>query len=216
MHARRVFLSGGTGYLGQPLSAALISRGHAVASLVRPGSERRLAAEVAPIAGNALDFRTFAGAVQESDTFVHLTGTPKPAPWKGRQFRAVDLASLQASVEAGKQAGIKHFVYVSVAHPAPVMRTYIAVRQECEDLLRASALHTTILRPWYVLGPGHWWPSALKPVYAALGAIPRTRAASRRLGLVTLPEMVAALTRAVEQPAVGVRVVEVPEIRFAD
>jgi hypothetical protein len=34
-----------------------------------------------------------------------------------------------------------------------------------------------------------------------------------RVGLVTLRQMVAALVRAVENPARGVRIVEVPEIR---
>jgi hypothetical protein len=42
---------------------------------------------------------------------------------------------------------------------------------------------------------------------------PSTRADAPRLGLVTIDEMVGALARAVENPCVGVRVVEVPGIR---
>jgi len=45
------------------------------------------------------------------------------------------------------------------------MRAYIAVRKECEAILAASGLTTTILRPWYVLGPGHRWPVILLPFY---------------------------------------------------
>ena len=45
-------------------------------------------------------------------------------------------------------------VYVSVAHPAPVMRDYIAARTEAEDAIRKARVNATILRPWYVLGPG--------------------------------------------------------------
>jgi hypothetical protein len=58
---------------------------------------------------------------------------------------------------------VQHFVYVSVAHPAPVMKAYVEVRMQCEE----SGLNTTILRPWYV--PGHDWPYLLKPGYR-LGA----------------------------------------------
>ena len=50
------------------------------------------------------------------------------------------------------------------------------------------------------------------PVYALLKQLPATRASALRLGLITLPQMLAALVRAVEQPAEGVRIVEVPEI----
>jgi uncharacterized protein YbjT (DUF2867 family) len=74
-------------------------------------------------------------------------------------------------------------------------------------------LSATILRPWYVIGPGHRWPMALLPAYWMAERLPATRDAARRLGLVTLDQMVEALVAAVEAPPSGVRVVEVPEIR---
>jgi uncharacterized protein YbjT (DUF2867 family) len=103
---------------------------------------------------------------------------------------------------------------VSVAHPAPIMSEYIAARSEAEDAIRASGLNATILRPWYVLGPGRRWPLILLPAYWLLGALPATRESAHRLGLVTLTQMIAALTGAVEHPASGVRVFEVPQIRL--
>ena len=105
---------------------------------------------------------------------------------------------------------------MSVAHPAPVMRAYIAARQEGGSLVKASGIPVTILRPWYVLGPGHRWPYLLVPVYTTLRWLPATRGGAERLGLVTRRAMIAALVRAVETPpAEGVRIVEVPEIRRA-
>ncbi len=161
------------------------------------------------VRGDALNASTFAGAIETDSTFVHLTGVAHPAPWKEAQFRAIDLVSLQASAEAAKAAGVTHFVYVSVAHPAPTMKAYIRVRTECEEILAASGLTRTILRPWYVLGPGHRWPVVLKPIYAML----RSHASAQRLGLVTLEEMTDALVWAVENPSDGVRIVDVPGIR---
>jgi uncharacterized protein YbjT (DUF2867 family) len=144
---------------------------------------------------------------------VQLVGVPKPAPWKGPQFRAVDRVSALASLDAARQAGVKHFIYVSVAHPAPIMKAYIGVRAECEAALRASGLRTTILRPWYILGPGHWWPLLLKPAYWLCEEIPSTREAAVRLGLVTLRQMQVSLVWAVEHPPESVRVIDVREIR---
>ena len=205
-----VFISGVSGYLGRALAQLLLDRGHRVRGLVRAGSESKLLERCEAVTGDALDGSSFK---PQGDVLVHLVGTPKPAPWKGRQFRAVDLPSLQASVEAASRERIAQFVYVSVAHPAPVMRSYIKVRRECEEILRASGIHATVLRPWYVLGPGHWWPYALMPGYKLMEALPATRDSALRLGLVTHAEMTRALVWAIENPQPGQRVLSVPAIR---
>jgi uncharacterized protein YbjT (DUF2867 family) len=166
------------------------------------------------VVGNALDGATFAAVIPAGSTLVHLVGTSHPSPLKAAEFQAVDLASIWASVAAAQQADVRHLVYVSVAHPAPVMRAYTAVRREGEALVRASGIPATFVRPWYVLGPGHRWPYVLIPVYAMLRWIPATRDGATRLGLVTRRAMVDTLVRAVETPPVsGVRIVDVPDIR---
>jgi uncharacterized protein YbjT (DUF2867 family) len=210
-----VFVAGGTGYLGRPLIGQLIARGCAVRALVRAGSEHKLPPGCAPVIGDALDASSYADKISPADTFVQLVGVAHPSPSKGKEFRRVDFASASGAMEAATKAGIKHFVYLSVAHPAPMMKSYIEVRSECEAVLRKSGMNATILRPWYVLGPGHRWPYAIIPFYWLFGAVPATRAGAQRLGLVTLSQMTVALADAIENPATGVRVVEVPEIRQA-
>ncbi|HKP73956.1 MAG TPA: NAD(P)H-binding protein, partial [Longimicrobiaceae bacterium] len=210
---RQVFVTGGTGYVGRRLVAELVARGHAVRCLVRPGSERGLPPGAEAVAGNALDRATFTHAVRPGDTFVQLVGVPKPNPRKAAQFRAVDLVSARESAAAAQAAGAGHFVYVSVAHPASVMKVYQEVRMEGERMVRATGLPATFVRPWYVLGPGHRWPIALLPLYWLLERIPSTREQALRLGMVTLDDMVAALVLAVENPPEDVEIVEVPRIR---
>ena len=201
--------------MGQQCSASLLQRGHIVRALARPASTHRLAPGCDPVIGNALDAATYRDSVAGCDTLVHLVGVPHPSPAKAAEFRSIDLASAREAIAAAVHARVRHFVYVSVAHPAPVMREYIAARTEAETALRASGLNATILRPWYVLGPGHRWPYALVPIYWLLRALPATRESANRLGLVTLTQMVQALVRAVENPANGVNVVAAPEIRAA-
>ena len=201
--------------MGRNLAAELLRRGHQVRGLARAGSEKKLAAGCDAAIGDPLDASTYRGRLADCDTLVHLVGVSHPSPAKAAQFRSIDLASALEAVRAASAAGVRHFVYVSVAHPAPVMREYIAARSEGEAAIRAAGLHATILRPWYVLGPGRRWPLALVPVYWLLERVPSTRESARRLGLVTLEQMVASLANAVEHPATGVRVVEVPEIRVS-
>jgi uncharacterized protein YbjT (DUF2867 family) len=215
-HAQHnVFITGGSGFMGRRLIAALLARGHSVRALVRPGSEKKLRAGCAAILGNALEKNSYAAAVPPADTFVQLVGVTHPNPSKAGEFRAVDRGSAMAAIAAASEARVNHFVYVSVAQPAPLMKAYIASRAECEQALRASRLNATILRPWYVLGPGRRWPYLLFPIYWLLELIPGTRDGARRLGLVTSGQMIAALAAAVENPADGVRVLGVPEIRKA-
>jgi uncharacterized protein YbjT (DUF2867 family) len=215
MAERTVFVTGATGYLARGLVPLLLARGHRVLALARAGSEGRVPAGAEVVAGDALEASTYAACVPFGATFVHLVGVAHPSPSKARQFREVDLASLKAALAAAVPARVAHFVYLSVAHPAPVMRAYWEPRAEGEALLAATGLPATILRPWYVLGEGHLWPYALLPLYAIAERIPATRDGARRLGLVTHDQMTRALARAVEDPADGVRVLDVAAIRAA-
>lgn len=208
-----MFVTGATGYIGRALIIELLARGHAVRALVRNSSGARLPRAATLIEGDALDAATFESHVAPADTFVHLVGTPHPNPAKAASFLSVDLRSVEAAVAAARAAGIAHFVYVSVAQPAPVMRAYVEVRIAGEARIRASGISATILRPWYVLGPGHRWPLLLAPFYAALEAFPPTREFARRLGLVTLRQMVQTLVAAIEGGRDGWRVLDVADIK---
>jgi uncharacterized protein YbjT (DUF2867 family) len=216
-HSRRVFLTGATGYIGASLVPILLERGHRVRALVRSGAKANLPAEVEVVSGNALDANTYRQLIRPSDTFIHLVGVSNRLSAKAAELRAIDLVAAHQAIDACSELAINHFVYLSVAHPAlfMMMKDYIAVRAECEQMIRDRHLNSTIVRPWYVLGPGHRWPYALLPVYKVCEWVPFTRPSALRLGLVTLDQVVLALVEAVESPVQGVRIVGVSEIRSA-
>ena len=210
---RRIFVTGGTGYLGRVLIPQLRLRGHEITALVRAGGEGRLPPGCRAVTGDALNRTTFQHEIQPADTFVQLVGVPHPNPAKADQFRSIDLVSVKESAAAAAAAGIQHFVYLSVAQPAPIMKVYLEVRAEGEAIIRQAGLNATFVRPFYVLGPGHRWPYLILPIFWICECIPSTRAAARRLSPVTLAQTIRSLVEAVENPPVGIRVLEAAEIR---
>lgn len=180
-------------------------------------SRHNLSADCTPAIADALKGDSYRSFAEGADTFIQLVGVSHPSPAKAAQFREIDAKAGLAAIRVARQIGVSHFIYVSVAQPAPVMKAYQAVRAECEQAIAASGLTATILRPWYVLGPGHLWPYILLPFYKVAELIPPTRESALRLGLVTIRQMVQALVRAVDQPTEGVRIWNVPDIRsFSD
>jgi uncharacterized protein YbjT (DUF2867 family) len=211
-----ILVTGGTGYIGQHLIPRLLARGHRVRVLARQSSLGRVPSGASAVLGDALDADSVAAALRPGDTVIHLVGTPHPSPTKADQFDRVDLMSIRCTVAAAKRVAIAHLVYVSVAQPAPVMAHYLWVRSLGEAMIREASLTASIIRPWYVIGPGRWWPKLIAPLYKLAEMIPFTRETAERLGLVTIEQFIAAMVREVENPpARGQRRIDVPAIRRA-
>jgi uncharacterized protein YbjT (DUF2867 family) len=212
-----ILVTGGTGYIGRNLIPLLVARGHRVRALARADSVSRVPVGAIAVIGNALDENSVAGALRDGDTLIHLIGTPHPTPSKADQFEKVDLISIRASVNAVRRVPVAHMIYVSVAQPAPMMQAYLWVRALGEAMIREAGLTATILRPWYVLGPGRQWPKAILPLYKFAELFPSTRATAERLGLVTIEQFVNAMVAAAENPPMRGqrRIVDVPAIRRA-
>lgn len=200
--------------MGTRLIPLLVERGHEIKALVRHGSEARLPSGTTPVIADPLRMDSYTEQVRGADTFVHLIGVAHPSPAKAKEFQEIDLPSVQVAVKAARNADIGHFVYLSVAQPAKLMQAFIAVRSEGERLIRESGMPATFVRPWYVLGPGHRWAYALVPFYWICERLPATSESARRLGLVTISQMLDTLVWTVENPPQEIRIFGVPDIRM--
>lgn len=210
-------MTGGTGFIGRRLVPILTDKGFEVTALVRHGSENKISARCNVISGDALNHGTYRDRIGECETFIHLVGVSNPAPAKKKDFEEIDLASVSEALEATRDSSIKHFIYLSVANPAPIMKDYIYCRLKGQSLIRETGINATFLQPWYVLGPGRKWPYVLLPFYKIFERIPRTAESALRLGLVTLTNMVYSILFAVRNPANGIRIMRVPQIKkFTD
>lgn len=213
---KTIFITGGTGYIGTRLIKALQKEGnYHIKALARKGSEQKLPVGCEVVEGNALDANTFTNTVKGVDVFIQLVGVAHPSPSKKLAFKQIDLVSVQQAAIAIKAQHVPQVVYVSVSqYPSNIMKDYQAVRAEGESLLQSTGAKCSFVRPWYVLGPGHWWPILLMPLYWLAWLFPSAREKARQQGLVSLRDMIKTLVFATKNPPKeGVRVYTVPDIR---
>jgi len=107
--------------------------GHSFATLHEPDFGLSATSSLAMRSTVAHSNRTLLRLIRSCTSSARPIRVPRKLP----NFGALILVSIQEAVPAAVAAGVRHFVYVSVAHPAPVMEAYIAVRSEGEALLRA-------------------------------------------------------------------------------
>src|SRR5437764_1653821 len=105
----KVFVTGGTGYIGRRLIALLRKRRHVVTALVRDGSQHKLASDCDVRVGDALNGDSYAKYVSSFNTFIHLVGVPHPAPSKARQFVEVDLKAGLEAIRVARDTRIPQF-----------------------------------------------------------------------------------------------------------
>ena len=141
-----------------------------------------------------------------------MVGVAHPSPRKKQQFLDVDLKSIQESLKAAKDNSIEHFIYISVV-PTGIMKAYSAVRQQGEKLIQDNFRNATFIRPFYVLGHGHYWPLLLAPVFKLLSLSKSGKEKVERLSLVWIGQMVNALVWSVENAPQGIRILEVKDIK---
>lgn len=168
--ARRVLVTGATGFLGRPVVAAFAGDGQIVRAAVRrapvpPFGDGVEAIQHPDLAGS-FDWRPLLDGV---DTVIHLAGIERS---RGIRPALYDLINHQATARlanAAAQAGIRHFIYVSSlsAQNGPAADHALTERDAAapidaqgrsklaaENAVRASGVPFTILRPVPVYGPG--------------------------------------------------------------
>ena len=112
-----VFLTGGTGFVGEAILARLIADGRAVRALTRSdaGAERLAAAGAQPVHGDILDPVGLSAAMEGCDVVYHVAGLngfclPDPS-----ELVRMNVTGTVNVVRAAAAAGVRRVVYTSSA-----------------------------------------------------------------------------------------------------
>src|SRR5206468_7022434 len=137
-----VAVVGGTGFLGRHVVRALQNAGFSVSALSRRNGFDALHPNPESL-----------GALRGMDAVVNLAGIKRE---DGNQtFQGVHVELLRTIISTMKTAGIRRLIHVSVvvARPAPDL-PYHDTKWKGEEIVRASGLDYTILRPGVIYGEG--------------------------------------------------------------
>lgn len=171
MNEAKTLLTGSSGYIGSRLASELVEAGEKVKGIDRlNGSPEELDAFVQ---GDLCDLDTAREAVSGTDQVLHLAAAKGDWGITEEEYYRDNLEATRVLIEAGKEAGIKDWVFystVSVLGPsydaigekAPMkpINPYGASKAEAEKLFRDlaqenSEVRVLIIRPSVVYGPGN-------------------------------------------------------------
>lgn len=196
---KKLFITGATGFLGKALIKQLSPNPeYEIYALVRKGSEGQLPSNVKEIIADPLDAESYKNQVPKGCIYLHLIGVRRPAPWRVKAFREIDLGSVLQSIKSAKSADCQHFIYVSVAMEPSVMFTYQANKKRAEAALNSSGMNISLLRPYYVIGEGRTWAKVLNGLYYLAEKFPNALAKARKLRLVSHQQILDKLVQAIE------------------
>lgn len=148
----RVLVTGATGYIGGYVSRRLLAEGHEVVGLARRAAAQDPAGtRSAP--GDVSTGEGLAAAMRGVDAVIHLVGII--AEQRGATFENVHVDGTRNVLAAAAAAGVARFVHMSAlgAH-AQAESSYQRTKGAAEELVRASGLDWTIMRPSLVIGVG--------------------------------------------------------------
>jgi dihydroflavonol-4-reductase len=171
----RIFLTGGSGFIGGELAAALLARGDEVVGLARTDdSARALAARGAQVVrGDVLDAGALATGMSGCDLVFHVAGVNSHCPKDPVRLIRVNVNGTENVVRTAARTGIARVIFTSSAasigeaegtvgtENSPHRGSYLSVYDESKHVSERVAfaaaaetgVHVVALNPSSVQGP---------------------------------------------------------------
>ena len=176
----RVAITGGTGLVGGHLAAALAEAGHEVVIVSRGVDQRPWAKEISALYGVRVvraaisDEPALAAAFEGCDAVAHCAGINREIGTQTYQVIHVD--GTASVVRAAEQAGVERLAFLSFLRARPDCGSrYHESKWQAEEIVRASDLDWTVLKPGMIFGRGDHMLDHLShalrtfPVYIGVG-----------------------------------------------
>lgn len=199
----KVFVTGGTGFVGSEVLRQLVAAGYTVRALVRPGSESKLAVHdhVEVHHGDATEPQTLAGALEGCDAVIHLVGIIREFPGRGITFERLHVEGTGNVLAAAREQGVRRWLHMSANGTGPAGTTaYHRSKWVAEQRVRDSGLDWTVFRPSLIFGKGGEFVTMLGDLIRKLPLVPVIGDGQYRLQPVAVGQVAESFVRALTMP----------------
>jgi uncharacterized protein YbjT (DUF2867 family) len=197
-----ILITGGTGFVGGHLIRRLRQGGVPVRAVVRSPNKAQALKDlgVEVVAGDISDTGSLEQAAAGVERVVHLVGIIQEAP--GVTFRKVHVEGTRNVLEAAKKAGVRHFFYQSaLGSRRGAQSEYHKTKWEAEDLVRASGIAFTIVRPSLIYGPGDLFTIRLSEMFKLSPVLPVVGSGKSKIQPIHIDDVVSCIQKIVTSDA---------------
>ncbi|MFC4767652.1 complex I NDUFA9 subunit family protein [Effusibacillus consociatus] len=189
----RIFLTGGTGYVGSAILQACLEQGHELVCLVRPGSATKLdlsphsAKLITVVQGDVLDPSSLEKGMTGCDAVIHLVGIIREFPNRGITFDKLHTTATDNMIKTAQKLSIRRFVHMSALGARVGSRSgYSHTKGLAEQIVKESGLDWTIFRPSVIFGPKDEFVNMLADMIRKTPVVPVIGTGEYRLQPVSL------------------------------
>ncbi len=193
-----ILVVGGTGFVGSHLIRRMRKEGLPVRTVARNPDKAHWLEEldVEVVAGDISDKASLEKAAVGVERVVHLVGIIQEAP--GATFKSVHVDGTRNLLDAAKRAGVRHFFYQSaLGTRAGAKSAYHRTKWEAEELVRASGIPYTILRPSLIYGPGDQFTIRLSEMLKHSPVLPVIGPGKSKIQPIYIDDVVSCVIKAV-------------------
>jgi uncharacterized protein YbjT (DUF2867 family) len=168
----KVFVAGGTGFVGGHLVKSLLREGHGVVLLVHDRKKEGRQG-VVQVQGDVLDAASLRKQIEGCDAAVNLVGIIREFPRRGVTFDLLHVEATRNLIAAAAGAGVKRFLQMSALGTRPsAVSAYHRSKFAAEEAVRGSGLDYTIFRPSLVFGPRDAFVNMIAGYIRRFGLVP--------------------------------------------
>ena len=199
----KVFVTGGTGFVGREILGQLLSAGHEVRALVRDGSQDKLSGHqnLETHIGDVTDAASLIGVLDGCDAVIHLVGIIREFPGRGITFKKMHVTATENILEACDEQGVQRFLHMSSNGTRERGTTaYHRTKWQAEELVRASGLDWTIFRPSLIFGRGSEFVKMLTELIRRVPVVPVIGDGQYRMQPVSVEQVAVSFVKALAMP----------------
>lgn len=197
----KIFISGGTGFVGGHVCRELVARGHQLRLLVH-AAKGEPGEGVEQFSGDVTRAESCNAGAAGCDAVINLVGIIREFPGRGVTFARLHVEATANMIAAAQKNGISRYLQMSALGSRPgAVSAYHRSKYAAEELVGASGLEYTVFRPSVIFGPRDAFVNMLAGYVRSFGVVPVIGAGGYRLQPIAADDVARCFALALEKPA---------------